>query len=446
MSRYIFLLLFVLFLPNTTLLADNWPQFRGANFNNLPNEKSLPTEWDETKNILWKIELPGLGWSSPIIWDNKVFVSTAVLDKSSVPAKSETETSSTNNRRNRRNPNPPDGTYALELHCLDLNTGKTIWKKVAYKGKPSYATHRDNTYASETPVTDGEHIYVYYGNMGLHCFDMSGNLKWKKDLGVYKMQSRWGTASSPLLYGDTILMQMDNEDDSFLAALDKKSGEEKWRIQRDEKSNWGTPIIWKNKARTELVTPGKVVRSYDLETKKVLWELAVGGGRNICSPTGDNDYLVIGNEERRSGGGFLFAVKAGASGNITPMEGQTTSSGVAWSHEDTGISMSSPLIYKDYVYIVERRRGAITCFETQSGKIMYQREELAEAKSFWSSPWAHENKIYCLDDTGTTHIVQAGPQFKLLQQNKIDDKFWPSPAISNGKLVLRGLNTIYCVQ
>lgn len=296
-----FFTLFVLFVLcfSNYLNADDWPQFRGANFNNLPNEKRLSTQWDETTNILWKVNMPGLGWSSPIIWDNKVFISTAVLDKSSVPSKKETPPSSSSGRRNRGNPNPADGTYTLELYCLDLNTGKTIWKRVAYNGKPTYATHRDNTYASETPVTDGQNVYVYFGNMGLYCFDFDGTLVWKKDLGVYKMQSRWGTSSSPLLYKDTIFMQLDNEENSFLTALDKKTGKEKWRVLRDEKSNWGTPIIWKNKRRTELVTPGKVVRSYDLESHKVLWELAVGGGRNICSPTGDNDRLYIGNEERR---------------------------------------------------------------------------------------------------------------------------------------------------
>jgi len=428
------------------LLADNWPQFRGQYSNNLPNEKTLPIEWDEEKNILWKTDFPGLGWSSPIIWENKVFISTAVLDESSVPAESGSQASSSDRGRNRPNPNPSDVIYTLELHCLDLKTGRTIWNKVAYKGKPTYTTHRDNTYASETPVTDGKYIYVYFGNMGLYCYDFSGNLVWKKDLGVYKMQSRWGTSTSPLLYGDTIFMQMDNEDNPFLAALDKKTGEERWRVQRDEKSNWGTPIIWKNKVRTELVTPGKIVRSYDLITREVLWELAVGGGRNICSPTGDDERLYFGNEERRDGGGFFFAVKAGASGNITPKEGKTISSGVAWSHGDTGVSMASPLVYKGFVYIVERGRGVITCFEAQSGEIMYQREKLPDAKSLWASPWAFNDKIFCLDDTGTTHVVQAGPEFKLLHQNKIDDKFWPSVAISNGTLVLRGLNTVYCIR
>jgi outer membrane protein assembly factor BamB len=427
-------------------LADNWPQFRGQYSNNLTSEKTLPIEWDEEKNVQWKLNLPGRGWSSPIIWENRVFISTAVLDESSMPTESNSQAGSTNGRRSRGNPNPPDAIYTLELHCLDLETGRTIWTKVAYRGKPTYATHRDNTYASETPVTDGKHIYVYFGNMGLYCYDFSGNLVWKKDLGVYKMQSRWGTSTSPLLYGDTLFMQMDNEDNSFLVALDKGTGSERWRVQRDEKTNWGTPIIWKNKVRTELVTPGGVVRAYDLTTREVLWELATGGGRNIGSPTGDGERLYFGNEERRGGGGFLFAAKAGASGNSTAEKGETVSSGVAWSHEHTGVSMASPLVYKGYVYIVGRRRGAITCFDAQSGEIMYQQEELPGAKSLWASPWAFDDKIFCLDDTGTTHVVQAGSEFKLLHQNKLDDKFWSSVAISNGTLVLRGLRTVYCIR
>ena len=414
----------------------NWPQFRGPNSNQVALEKELPAEWGKQNNLLWKHDLNGRGWSCPIVWGNQVFFTNAVLEDASIlpPAK-----------EGRRQENPDSAVYNFEVICLDIDTGEEIWKKVAYYGMPRYKTHRDNNYAPETMVTDGKHVFAYFGMTGVYCYDMDGNLVWEKDLGNYPMQSNWGTSSSPILYNKVLYMQIDNEENSFLAALDSKTGEEKWRVSREEKSNWGTPIIWENSLRTELVVQGLKTRSYNPETGELYWELDMGGGRNITSPVADGDMVFVGNEKRRDGG-TLFGIKAGALGDISLKDGENSNEFVVWSIPESGIAMASPLVYQELIYIVDRRRGQISCFEAATGNIVYQGTNIADAGAFWASPWAFDNKIYCLDEKGTTHVIQAGREFKELGKNKLDDIFWASTAIAKSSYIFRGEKGIYCVR
>ncbi len=419
--------------------TSNWPQFRGPDSNQLTKEKNLPEEWSDEKNIEWKYKLSGRGWSTPVVWGNKVFFTSAVLENPTLQWEQR-------EGKERRRVNPSDAKYRWEICCLDADSGEELWKRITYKGIPKVPTHGDNTYASETPVTDGKRIYVYFGMTGLFVYDYDGNLVWEKDLGNYPLRGNWGTATSPKLWENTLYLQIDNEDNSFLVALDAESGDEKWRVQRDEKSNWSTPIIWKNKVRTELVTGGKIARSYDLSTGALLWELNMGGGRDIASPVADNEMIYLGNEKRSDGGGFLFAVKAGAEGDITPDEGASTSSGVAWSLPGSGMEMASPLLYEGLLYIVERRRGMIFCYNAATGEPVYQSIKVPDAGPFWASPWAVEGRIYCMDERGTTHVIRAGDEFEVLAQNKLDDKFWASQAIANKSYFFRGVEYIYCVR
>ena len=204
--------------------------------------------------------------------------------------------------------------------------------------------------------------------------------------------------------------------------------------------------MWKNKVRTELVTGGKIARSYDPETGTLLWELNVGGGRDIASPVADHEMIYVGNEKRSDGGGFLFAVKAGAEGDITPDEGAITSSGVAWSLSGSGMEMASPLLYKGLLYIIGRSKGMIFCYDAATGEPVYQSVNIPDAGPFWASPWAVEDRIYCMDERGTTHVIRAGVEFELLAQYKLDDKFWSSQAIANGSYYFRGVEYLYCVR
>ena len=403
----------------TAFTPDNWPNFRGANSNQLPLEQKLAEEWSSTKNLSWKYDLNGRGWSCPIVWENKVFFTNAVLEDPSVLPSAP---------GGGRSENPSEVVYNFEVICLDLNSGKEIWKKVAYHGLPKYKTHRDNNYAPETMVTDGKYVYAYFGMTGVYCFDLDGNKVWEKDLGNYPMQSNWGTSTSPLLFNNVLYMQIDNEEKSFLAALDSKTGKELWRVDRDEKSTWGTPVIWKNSVRTELVTQGKKARSYNPENGKLNWELDL-------------------KEKRSDGGGTLFGIKAGASGDISLGEGKSSNDFVVWSVPESGIAMASPLFYEGLIYLADRNMGKLYCYDAASGAVVYPGTKITGAKAFWAAPWAYNGKIYCLEEKGTTHVVQAGKSFKELGKHTLEnDIFWASTAIANGSYVFRGEKAIYCIR
>jgi outer membrane protein assembly factor BamB len=266
------------------------------------------------------------------------------------------------------------------------------------------------------------------------------------------MMAGWGTGSSPVLAGDHLLIQCDNEERSFLVALNKKTGEEVWKKTRSERSSWSTPFVWKNKKRTEVVTAGSSrVRSYDPATGKVLWELSVGGGggggergsRASATPVGDEELVYFGMGGGRSGPGPLFAVKAGAEGDISLKGGEKSNAGVAWSEGRGGPSMSSPLLYQGHLYIIGR--GGLTCYDAKTGKQHYS-ERLSGARGFTSSPWAYDGKVFCLDDNGTTFVVQAGKEFKELGKNSLGEMFWSSPAVAGGALFLRGVDHLYCIK
>jgi outer membrane protein assembly factor BamB len=456
-----------------TSRAENWPQFRGAGGSGVVEASKLPTEWSADKNVRWKVEVPGVAWSSPIIWGDKVFVTTAITDKQTKPSSAGGGGRPGGGRPGGGGFRPgggraPDVTYRWEVHCLDKATGNTLWKELAIERKPTVPIHRTNTYASETPVTDGERVYAYFGMIGLFCFDMSGKLQWKKELEAYPMMAGWGTGSSPVLDEQRIFIQCDNEQKSFIAAFNKKTGEQVWKVDRDEKSSWATPVLWKNSKRTELVAGGgRKVRSYDPATGKVLWELGGFGGRAAASPVAEGDLLIVGagggrggrggrfggggggggnDEDGPRGGGALFAAKAGASGDITLKEGATSNDGVAWSKTKAGPSMASPLLYKGQVYILEQRGGMLSAYDAKTGKEVYSKERINGARGFTASPWASDDKIYCLDDAGTTFVIQAGASYKLLGKNSLNEMFWSTPSASGGDLFLRGVDHLFCIK
>jgi outer membrane protein assembly factor BamB len=417
---------------NHSHAQNYWSQFRSADGDGTADVKHIPLEWSQNKNILWKTTVPGKGWSSPIIWEDKVFITTAYRadkkDMLEVPS----------NRRI-----VPDTDYRFEVYCLDRKTGEIQWKQLSFLGKPRITTHYDNTYASETPATDGQHVYVYFGMIGLYCYDMEGNKVWEKDLGAYPMEANWGTSSSPILYKDKLIMQFDNEENSQIFALNKMTGEELWKSNRDEISTWSTPYIWENNIRTEVVTGGKKTRSYDPDNGTLLWELDMSGGRDISTPISTPDMIYICNEERSDGGGILFAVKPGARGNISLGEEEDSNEWVAWTLPKSGIAMSSAVLCDGFIYSLERRMGRVNCIDAETGEFAYRRERLESAKEFWASPWAFNNMVFCLDDTGTTHVLECGPEFKVIATNTLDDRFWSSTAVSDGILVFRGVDYIY---
>jgi len=440
-----------LFLHTAMLRADNWPQFRGANGDGVSRESQLPTEWSSDKNIKWKATLAGYGWSQPIVWGDKVFVTSAVADTQKKPSTG----FGGGGKGGFGKGQPPNVTYKWELYCLSAADGKVIWKQTAHEGKPTVSIHSSNTYATETPVTDGERVYTYFGMTGVYCYDFDGKQLWNVPLGSFNIALGYGSASSPVLHDGRLFIQCDNEQRSFIVALDGKTGKELWRTSRPERTSWSTPLIWKNKDRTEIVCLGSPkTRSYDPTTGKQFWELGGLVGQPHASMVASEDVLYVGTGGMPSfgGGGFggggganagskpLFAVKAGATGDIT-----RSAEALAWQLPQGGPPMASPLLYEGHLYVLDQRSGLLSCYDAKTGKQMY-RERLSGSRGFTSSPWAAGGKVYCLDDNGQTCVVQAGAEFKLLGKNPLNEMCWSSPAIAGDAIFLRTVDRLYCIQ
>jgi outer membrane protein assembly factor BamB len=456
--------------------AADWPQFRGPNGSATSPDTHLPPEWGADKNVAWKARVPGYGWSCPIVWGDKVFVTTAVSDKQAKPSGGfgGGPGGGFGGPGGRggfgRGQRAPDADYRWEVYCLSAADGKVLWKQTAQEGKPRTPKQASNTYATETPVTDGERVYAYFGMTGVFCYDFTGKQLWKADLGAYSTAMGHGTGSSPALDGDHLFIQCDNEEKSFLVALDTKTGKELWRTPRRDRTGYSTPLVWKNKVRTEVVcVGGSGVRSYDPETGKQLWELGGLRGQSKATPVAGSDLLYVGIGGGFGGmggfGGFgggpggggrgrggmgggnspLYAVKAGASGDIMLKDGATSNDGVAWTLPRGGPATASPLLADGYLYVLEERGGLVSCYDAQTGKQVY-RERIPGARGFTSSPWACGDRIYCLDDGGTTHVLQAGPKFKVLGENALDEMCWSSPAVAGGALFLRTVDHLYCIR
>lgn len=431
---------------------ENWTQFRGPE-SNMVVSGNLPTEWNDSLNVRWKTDLTGDGWSSPIITGNRIFITSAFLEKAAPvdPAKAQsTPPPAIGTQQGTPPPKPENNSYKEEVYrweltCFDLKSGNELWKQVAYRGNPAIKKHDGSTYACETPVTDGKRVFAYFGMTGVYCYDLSGKLIWQKELGVFETQNGWGTGSSPVLYKDVLYIQVDNEVNSFLIALDAATGDEKWRINRDEKTNYSSPVIWENKYRNELVTTGKSARSYDPETGSLIWELKMADGNAIPSPVYDREHIYLGKPGGPGKSGTLISVKAGAKGNITPTDSALVSSGVEWTLRETGIGNPSPLLLNGLLYLLGSRGGELCCLDAATGVQVYK-EKVDKVGACWASPWIQGDKIYFYDEKGITQIIQAGKEFKVLSQNKLDDKFWASIAVADDAYIFRGVKKLYCVK
>ncbi len=427
--------------------ADEWSQFRGSNSDGRA-AADFPDEWSDTQNVRWKVALPGEGWACPIVWGNRVIIAAAIPAEQNVsPAAFRPE--QYQGGGGRRRSDLTEREYRWDVFCFDAETGDKLWQTTAKTGKPPIPRHSSNTFATETPVTDGERIYVYFGMNGLFCFDMDGELQWEKDLGTYEMRAGWGTSSSPVLLDDKLFLQIDNEQQSFIVALDALSGEESWKVLREEGSQYGSPIIWKNSLRHELIAGGTFFRSYDPDTGELLWQLDMDKGRCSASPLAVGDRLYVGTQFRDrggpdDGGGFMFAIKPGGKGDITPTAGERSNGSVVWKLADSGIKAASPVLCNNHLYLLDRNSSILSCIDAETGKLAY-RKRIPKARSFWSSPWTHDGKVYCLDDAGTTHVLAGGPEFRVLGRNELGEQTWSSPAIANGALFIRSAQHLYCI-
>ena len=429
------LLCFILTFPSFT--QNNWPQFRGKSCG-VVTDKTLPISWDNQKNVLWTADIPGRGWSCPVVWGDKIFLTTVASEGQVEEAKKGLYLGGNRNK-------PSTDTHHWIVYCFDWNSGEILRQNTVHIGKPAEPVHIKNTYASETPVTDGERVYFYFGNLGVFCFDLDGNEVWRKQIDPVKIRYDWGTAISPVLYDNKLFILNDNEEKSYLLALDTKTGESLFRIERDEQSNWATPYIWQNNLRTELITCGSnKVRSYDMNGK-LLWELGPMSSIVIPTPVEHNDFLYIcsgfvGDLKNRP----IYAVRPGASGDISP-DDNTPGEYIVWFHKTGGPYNPSPIAYDNYFYVLYDR-GTVSCYDSRTGELVYEKQRLAsDAKAFTASPWANDGKLFFLSEDGDTFVVQAGADFKILSRNPLDEMCMATPATLRGRIIVRTLTKLYCI-
>ena len=418
--------------------GDNWPQFRGPNASGISTNTNLPDTWSATKNVAWKTDLPGRSWSSPIAWGNHVFLSAVVNS-------GESEAPKKGLYFGGDRPEPSKAEHQWKVLCLELATGKVRWERTVHRGAPQTPVHLKSSYGAETPVTDGERVYTLFGNVGVFAFTLDGREVWSTLLEPRKTRYGWGSAASPALHDGRLFIVNDNDDQAEMFALDAKTGKELWRVNRDEKSNSATPFIWTNNQRTELVTSGsRAVRSYDLDGK-LLWSLRGMSGIAIPTPFAGSGLLFVtsgyvGDKLRP-----LYAIRPGASGDITLQSGETNNQFVAWSNPVGGPYNPSPLLYEGRVYVLYDR-GLVSCYDAKTGQVLYDRERLPEGFAFTSSPWAAGGRIFCLNEDGVCYVLRAGDKFELLHTNKLadDDMCMATPALSGDRLLVRTAARLYC--
>jgi outer membrane protein assembly factor BamB len=381
------------------------------------------------------VEVPGRGWSSPIVWKDRVFLTSAV-------SAGDVEVSKKGLYLGGERSEPSSHEHRWMLYSFDFESGKRLWEAEARKGKPESPLHIKNTYASETPVTDGERVYAYFGNVGLFAYDMAGKLLWEKRWKPVKTRHDWGTAASPVVHGGRLYVVNDNEEESYLVALDAGTGREAWRAERDEKSNWSTPFVWENEKRTEIVTSGTgKVRSYGLDGAP-LWELRGMSSITIPTPFADGGLLYVSSGFVLDAHKPIYAIRPGAAGDITLTPGETSSELIAWSDPKAAPYNPSPLIYKGQLYVLFDR-GFLSAHDARTGKELYKERLTGEASGFTSSPWAYGDRIFCLSEDGDCLVVKAGPRFEVAGTNKLDEQCMASPAIARGSLFVRTLTKLY---
>ena len=410
----------------------NWHHWRGPHATGVAADANPPTTWSETENIRWKVAIPGIGHAAPIIWKDKIFIQTAI------EVKEEKKESGGDNPFSgffQRDSGPK---YKFDLIVLNRSDGSVLWQKTLREVNPHEGTHRDATFASNSPVTDGEFIYAYFGSRGLYCVDMMGNVKWEKDVGTMYKRNTFGEGSSPVLHGNTLVIVQDHEGDSFITALDKRTGDVLWKTDRNERTTWFSPIVVEQDGKSQVVTAGtNRVRSYDLETGKLLWEGDGLTANSIPSPVAADGFVYLMSGFR---GSDLKAVRlAKAMGDIG------SSGAIVWEHGRDTPYVPSPLLYGDILYFLKSNDGILSAFDTKTGKAYYGPKRLQGVSGVYASIVGAADRVYIAGRNGTVNVLTHGPEFTIIAENTLDDSFNASPAIVGSELYLRGGQYLYCI-
>jgi outer membrane protein assembly factor BamB len=443
----------------------DWPQFRGPNGNGVADESKLPQKWSTTDNVAWAVDVPGRGWSSPIVWGDRVYVTTAVNDgafkapstgifgndyaaelaKQGLP-----EAEIVKRVVNRDIELTSDtGEVSYRIYALDAKTGKVVWQQEAHRGHPAGGRHRKNTYASETPVTDGERLYVSFGgNVGVFCYSLDGKLLWKKNWPPQPIYLDFGTASSPVVHNGRLYQLHDNDGEGFFAALDARTGAELWNVKRTDaapmKSGWATPFIWQHKGRTEIVTIGRgLVVSYDANGRE-LWRLK-GMTQATPSPVASGEVLYVGSGSQGEANRPLLAVRAGASGDISLQKDQSANDFVAWLQPRFSGYTPSPLVYRGRVYAINDN-GILQVADAATGAEVFKARMGGGGHTFSSSPVASQGLIYLTSEDGDTFVIRAGDRYDEVAKNSLGEMSLATPAADADSLYVRTQTKLYRIR
>ncbi|MDE0301019.1 MAG: PQQ-binding-like beta-propeller repeat protein [Candidatus Poribacteria bacterium] len=428
----------------TEPLGVHWPGFRGSGGSGVAEKFSTPTSWnvEGSENIKWMSLIAGLGHSSPVIWDDRIYITTAISGEKDSPLKvglyGDVE------------PVDDESVHEWRVYCLDKNTGEILWKQTAHRGVPKIKRHPKATHANCTPATDGKFLVAFFGSEGLFCYNMDGTPLWKRDLGTldsgffYLPEAQWGFASSPVIHQNTVIVQCDVQKNSFIAAFKIEDGESIWKVPRDEVPTWSTPAIHESEGKTQVVVNGyKHIGGYDFETGHELWKLGGGGDIPVPTPVFKDNVAFITNAHGRMSP--IYAISLDARGDISPGKNRNAGNNIVWSYDRGGAYMQTPIVYGDYLYSC-RDNGVLSCYKTDTGERIYEKRLGRGATGFTASPVAADGKIYFTSEVGDVYVIKAGPEFNVLATNPMGDICMATPAISEGTLFFRTRNHLIAVS
>lgn len=433
------------------LRAENasWPTWRGAGHTGVVEGAKPPLEWSESKNIRYKVKIPGVGHSTPVIWGDRIFLTTAIDTKKPAPgakAEPEPEEEPREGRRRRGGRrggfgrgSSPKTIHEFVVLCLDRKTGDEIWRKTVHEEVPHEGHHRDHGFSSSSPLTDGELLFAHFGSRGLYCLDLDGEVKWSRDLGDMSTRNGFGEGSSPALHGDVLVVNWDHEGPSSIVALDKKTGEPIWKKDRDEKTSWVTPVIVEVEGRAQVIVNGtNRAIAYDLKDGSVIWECRGQTANVIPTPVVGHGLVYLMSGFR---GNKLQAVRlAGARGDVTE------SSTVVWDHDRGTPYVPSPVLYGDQLYFLKGNNAILSCHDAKTGKPLFAEQRLEGLRGVYASPVGADGRIYIVGRDGKTAVLKHGPELEILRVNELDEGIDASPAVVGSQLFLRGASHLYCIE
>jgi len=421
--------------------ATNWPLWRGPSAVGVAPLAKPPIEWDESRNVRWKTPVPGRGLSSPVIWGNRLFVTTAIETGEAIGPEKLQEMQDAFPKWARRGARLPHGVQKFLVIALDRTSGRVLWQKVLREALPLSGTHKDGSWASGSAVTDGEVVIAHFGSMGTYCLDMNGKLLWERDLGDMKTKASFGEGTSPTLHKDWVIVNWDHELDSFMVALDRKTGAVRWQTPRDEKTSWATPIVVEHRGVSQVIVnaTGRS-RGYNIASGKVLWELGGMTANVIPCPVSADGIVYLMSGFR---GNALQALRLdGASGDLTGAD----SAVVVWTYAGKNTSYTpSPLLYDGLLYFCKGNAALLSCFDAKTGKPFYEGQPLEGLKGVYASPLGADGRIYIAGRNGVVMVLERGETLKVLATNRLDDGFDASPAAVGDALYLRGHKHLYCL-